>query len=106
MLAPGKCFSVLAQGVGLGGFEGGTEEQQQLSPGREARGLLKAPPAQWLQVRISAPPWPVNKSQGRAELFGLPYASAGPSASSIFSSSFLHTLQDLQQGLQEGEFWG
>lgn len=42
MLASGKCFSVLAKGVGLGGFEGGAEEQQQLSPGREARGLLKA----------------------------------------------------------------
>lgn len=42
MLASGKCFSVSAKGVGLGGFEGGAEEQQQLSPGCEARGLLKA----------------------------------------------------------------
>lgn len=43
MLASGKCFSVLAKGVGLGGFKGGAEEQQQLSPEREAQSLLKAP---------------------------------------------------------------
>lgn len=42
MLASGKCFSVLAKGVGLGGFKGGAEEQQQLSPECEAGSLLKA----------------------------------------------------------------
>lgn len=42
MLASGKCFSVLAKGVGLGGFKGGAEEQQQFSPKHEARSLLKA----------------------------------------------------------------
>lgn len=42
MLASGKCFSVLAKGVGLGGFKGGAEEQQQLSPACEAGSLLKA----------------------------------------------------------------
>lgn len=82
MLASGKCFSVLAKGVGLGGFKGGAEEQQQLSPECEAGSLLKAlgsNGSRWgptapgrlrqLKSRVSPVVGLKHKSQGKAKFF-------------------------------------
>lgn len=111
MLASGKCFSVSAKGVGLGGFEGGAEEQQQLRPGREARGLLKAAGRAGTGTRRSRGRGAgslllsgcnTNPSAGRAvprrrealsrvpcPLPRVTSGSAGPSARNIFATSFL-----------------